>query len=74
MGPIGGTASGPFRVTLDGDKPGEAAGTDIEPDGTGRFDIPRMYQLIRQRGPITDRLFQIEFDAPGAQTFCFTFG
>ena len=63
-----------FRVALDGDKPGESAGTDIEPDGTGQFDFPRMYQLIRQRGPVEDRLFEIEFDEPGAEALCFTFG
>jgi hypothetical protein len=30
------------RVTLDGDKPGDSGGADLEADGTGRFDIPRM--------------------------------
>jgi hypothetical protein len=74
MGPAGGGTRGPFRVTLDGDKPGESAGADIEVDGVGRFDIPRMYQLIRQRGPIADRVVEIEFDAPGAEALCFTFG
>ena len=33
-----------------------------------------MYQLIRQQGPITDRLFEIEFLEPGAEGFAFTFG
>jgi Thioredoxin like C-terminal domain len=33
-----------------------------------------MYQLIRQRGPIADRLFEIEFLDRGAEAFCFTFG
>jgi Thioredoxin like C-terminal domain len=65
---------GTFRVTLDGDKPGDSAGTDVEPDGTGRFDIPRMYQLIRQRGAVEDRVVEIEFDEPRAQGFAFTFG
>jgi thioredoxin family protein len=63
-----------FRVTLDADKPGDSAGADIEADGTGRFDIPRMYQLIRQPTPIEDRVFEIEFDEPGTQGFAFTFG
>jgi thiol-disulfide isomerase/thioredoxin len=65
---------GTFRVTLDGDKPGDSAGADIEADGTGRFDIPRMYQLIRQPGAVEDRVFEIEFDEPGARGFAFTFG
>jgi hypothetical protein len=33
-----------------------------------------MYQLIRQHGPITDRLFEIEFPDAGAEGFAFTFG
>jgi hypothetical protein len=33
-----------------------------------------MYQLIRQPGPIGDRLFEIEFLDPGAAAFSFTFG
>jgi thiol-disulfide isomerase/thioredoxin len=73
MGPAT-VEKGTFRVTLDGDKPGASAGTDIETDGTGRFDIPRMYQLIRQPGAVEDRVFEIEFDEPGAQGFAFTFG
>ena len=30
--------------------------------------------LIRQRGPITERTFEITFPGPGAQAYCFTFG
>jgi hypothetical protein len=59
---------------LDGEKPAESAGTDVDADGTGRFDQPRMYQLIRQRGPVTERLFEIEFEEAGVQGFAFTFG
>jgi hypothetical protein len=33
-----------------------------------------MYQLIRQRGPVDDRVCEIEFDHPGAEAFAFTFG
>jgi thiol-disulfide isomerase/thioredoxin len=74
MGPSDGSDAGSFRVMLDGEKPAESAGTDVDADGTGRFDQPRMYQLIRQRGPVTERLFEIEFEEPGAQGFAFTFG
>ena len=35
---------------------------------------PRMYQLIRQPGPIEDRQFEIEFLDPGVAAFDFTFG
>jgi hypothetical protein len=34
----------------------------------------RLYQLIRQRGLIADRTFEITFLAPGVQTYVFTFG
>jgi hypothetical protein len=33
-----------------------------------------MYQLIRQHGPIDDRLIEIEFLEPGAEVYDFTFG
>jgi hypothetical protein len=33
-----------------------------------------MYQLIRQPGPITDRVFEIQFLEPGVAAFDFTFG
>jgi hypothetical protein len=33
-----------------------------------------MYQLIRQKGGIRDRLFRIEFLDPGVEAYSFTFG
>jgi hypothetical protein len=33
-----------------------------------------MYQLIRQTGPIRDRLFEIEMLDAGIEAFVFTFG
>jgi thiol-disulfide isomerase/thioredoxin len=73
MGP-GDAPSASFRVLLDGEPPGDAAGTDVAADGSGTMEFPRMYQLIRQRGGIGTRVFEIEFDRPGAQAFVFTFG
>jgi hypothetical protein len=35
---------------------------------------PRLYQLVRQQGPITDRTFEIVFPDPGVQAYVFTFG
>jgi hypothetical protein len=35
---------------------------------------PRLYQLIRQPGPIADRTFEISFTDPGVQACVFTFG
>jgi hypothetical protein len=50
------------------------AGSDIDADGSGELIQPRMDQLIRQQGPITDRLFEIEFLDGGAAAYAFTFG
>jgi thiol-disulfide isomerase/thioredoxin len=63
-----------FRVMLDGAAPGADRGIDANADGAGELSRPRMYQLIRQKGPVKDRLFEIEFLDPGAEAFSFTFG
>jgi hypothetical protein len=42
--------------------------------GNGMVAEPRLYQLIRQPKPITDRQFEIEFLSPGVEVFAFTFG
>jgi hypothetical protein len=43
-------------------------------EGHGTLSEERLHQLIRERGPITDRTFEIIFDAAGAEAYCFTFG
>jgi thiol-disulfide isomerase/thioredoxin len=63
-----------FKVTLDGAAPGENCGIDTVQDGSGEIREPRLYQLIRQKGPIVDRTFEIEFLDPGVQALDFTFG
>ncbi|MEO8547452.1 MAG: cytochrome c biogenesis protein DipZ [Sphingomicrobium sp.] len=63
-----------FKVTLDDSAPGADAGVDVAPDGSGRVSGERLYQLIRQKGPVRDRTFTIEFLDPGAEAFAFTFG
>ena len=63
-----------FRVLLDGRAPGPAHGIDVDEQGNGAVGEPRMYQLIRQPGPIADRQFEIEFLDPGVEVFVFTFG
>ncbi len=63
-----------FKVTLDGKAPGENCGSDSSPDGTGEVREPRLYQLIRQKGHIEDRTFEIEFLDPGVHALDFTFG
>jgi thiol-disulfide isomerase/thioredoxin len=63
-----------FRVRLSGASPGIDCGTDTSPDGSGDVREPRLYQLIRQKGNVEDRTFEIEFTDPGVQAFSFTFG
>jgi hypothetical protein len=62
------------RVTLDGRPPGPAHGGDIDEGGNGTVVEQRLYQLIRQPGPIADRTFDIEFLDAGVEAFAFTFG
>ena len=74
MGQAGSPGAAPFRVLLDGQPPGPAHGIDIDAQGHGTVSEPRLYQLIRQPGPVTDHTVQITFPEPGAQAFSFTFG
>jgi hypothetical protein len=74
MGPAAPATPVRFRVMLDRQPPGEGHGTDVDGDGNGTLAQQRVYQLIRQPGPITDRTFEITFLDSGAQTYCFTFG
>jgi len=74
MGPAAPGASVRFRILIDGQPPGAAHGVDVDEQGDGTVAEQRLYQLIRQQKPITDRQFEIEFLDPGVQAFAFTFG
>jgi hypothetical protein len=74
MGPRDRGTSVPFRVTIDGEPLRDAAGSDVDPEGSGILAQQRMHQLVRQGGPIVDRRFAIEFLDRGAECFAFTFG
>jgi cytochrome c biogenesis protein CcdA/thiol-disulfide isomerase/thioredoxin len=63
-----------FKVTVDGKAPGGDAGIDIAADGAGVVNEQRLYQMVRQKGPVRDRDFAITFLDPGAEAFSFTFG
>jgi cytochrome c biogenesis protein CcdA/thiol-disulfide isomerase/thioredoxin len=74
---LGPTADGKpvrFRVLLDGKAPANDHGVDIDATGAGTVSSQRLYQLIRQTGPVQDRTFTIEFLDAGVQAFSFTFG
>jgi thiol-disulfide isomerase/thioredoxin len=63
-----------FRVRLDGHPPVEAQGIDVDVHGEGTLIEPRLYQLIRQPGPVGERSFEITFLDPGVRAYAFTFG
>ena len=74
MGPAKGGSPVRFRVSLDGNAPGEGHGTEVDDQGQGTAVDQRLYQLIRQPSRIEDRTFAIEFLDPGVEAYCFTFG
>jgi cytochrome c biogenesis protein CcdA/thiol-disulfide isomerase/thioredoxin len=63
-----------FIVRLDGTPPGDDHGADTDASGAGTVQGHRLYQLIRQKGAVEDRTFEIEFLDLGVQAFAFTFG
>ena len=63
-----------FRVLIDGQPPRGDHGIDVDEQGMGTVTAQRLYQLVRQQGPIVDRQFEIEFLDPGVEAFVFTFG
>jgi len=70
------TAGAPvrFAVRLDGQPPDDHHGLDVDESGEGTVSEPRMYQLVRQRGVIRQRTFEMTFLDPGARAYVFTFG
>jgi cytochrome c biogenesis protein CcdA/thiol-disulfide isomerase/thioredoxin len=74
LGPSGDGKPVRFRVSIDGKPPLGDHGADVDDQGNGTVTEQRLYQLVRQSGPVMDRDFQIQFLDPGAQAFSFTFG
>jgi hypothetical protein len=74
MGPAAKGTSALFRVLVDGQPPGVAQGGDVDEQGNGTVSEQRLYQLVRQPGPITDRTFEIAFLDAGVEAYAFTFG
>ena len=74
MGPAAAGSPVRFRMRIDGQPPGAARGGDVDEQGGGALAEQRLYQLVRQPGPIADRQFEIEFLDAGAEAFAFTFG
>jgi thiol-disulfide isomerase/thioredoxin len=63
-----------FEVKIDGKAPGDSHGADADASGAGDVTGDRLYQLVRQSGPIRDRTFSIRFLDPGVRAYAFTFG
>jgi hypothetical protein len=63
-----------FRVKIDGAAPGPDHGLDVDAEGWGSVQDARLYQLVRQTGPVADRTFEIEFFDPDVRAYAFTFG
>jgi cytochrome c biogenesis protein CcdA/thiol-disulfide isomerase/thioredoxin len=63
-----------FRVRIDGAAPGADHGSDTDEAGLGEVSGERLFQLVRQAGPVRDRTFEIEFLDSGIQAYAFTFG
>jgi thiol-disulfide isomerase/thioredoxin len=63
-----------FSVRLDGQPPGPDHGEDVDDDGAGTLTEPRLHQLVRQRGRVSTRTFEITFHDPGVRAYAFTFG
>jgi thiol-disulfide isomerase/thioredoxin len=63
-----------FNVLLDGEPPRADHGDDTDERGEGNVTEPRLYQLIRQRGRVAERTFEIIFPDAGAHAYVFTFG
>jgi hypothetical protein len=63
-----------FRVLVDGQPIVAARGLDVDVRGEGTATEQRLYQLVRQPKPISDRQFEIEFLDSGVEAFAFTFG
>jgi hypothetical protein len=61
-------------VHLDEQPPGPAHGTDVDDQGSGTLTDPRLYQLLRQPGPVSERTLEVTFLDPGVQAYAFTFG
>jgi hypothetical protein len=74
LGPASGGGKVRFRVTIDGKPLGADHGMDTDADGYGVITGQRLYQLVRQKGAIHDRTFEIQFLDPGVQAYAFTFG
>ena len=53
---------------------GRHHGVDVDEHGNGQLRDGRMYQLVREHGPVHEQTLEITFLEPGAEAYAFTFG
>ncbi|HEU4665473.1 MAG TPA: thioredoxin family protein, partial [Dokdonella sp.] len=73
LGPAADGKPARFVVRIDGARPGDDHGLDTDADGRGTVTQQKLYQLVRAKGAVDDRTFEIEFLDP-VEAFAFTFG
>ncbi len=56
-----------FRVLVNGHAPGADHGVDVDVAGNGIVTEQRLYQLVRQSGPVQGRTFEIQFLDPASR-------
>ena len=71
---MGALAEGPHQARVQRFVLVAGDGTPVDEEGHGTLSQQRLYQLIRERGSIADRTFEITFSGPGAEAYVFTFG
>ncbi|WP_432937227.1 redoxin family protein [Kribbella sp. CA-253562] len=74
MGPAQPGSPVRFRVQIDGQPPGPARGNDVDEQGYGTVTEQRLYQLVRQPGPIRDSTFELTLLDPAVEAYAMTFG
>src|SRR4051794_10425474 len=74
LAPPASGGAGRFAVRPGGLPPGEDRGVDGDESGEGVGDEPRVYQLVRQHGPIRERTFETRLLDRGVGAYVFTFG
>src|ERR1700681_4606082 len=58
-----------FKIKLNGAAPRADHGSDSGADGTGEVRQPRMYQLVRQKGPVKDVTLRLNSLIPASRSF-----
>jgi hypothetical protein len=61
-------------VFLDGEAPGTSHGVDVDEDGNSVLRDGRLYQLVRERDVVRERMLEITFLESGVEAYVFTFG